>query len=174
MLKSFVSENRGSLRLAALAAVALLFAVIVFQTNEDVNKAIWQTGSWMNPVVTLEESKSVQWVLENTNERDVFVTDIFGGEHLMGNTLREGTEGGDWAIVPGVVDRMAKIDEFYKTKDADKAAEIAKKYKAKYVLMPNRQVFAGFGWLEPERGKMVPPYFVRVYEDNGFEIYTVN
>lgn len=162
----------GNLALFVLGV--LVFGGIIWQANEDVNKALWQAGSWMTPVITKEESKSLKWVLENTKERDVFVTDIFGGEHLMGNTLREGTEGGDWAIVPDVVNRMARIDEFYKSKDAKRAHEIAKQYNASYALMPNRQVFAGFGWLDPERVKMQEPYFTLLYADGNMTYYSVN
>ena len=174
LLKELGLHEGGWLNLVGMVVAALVFAGIVWQANEDLNKAIWQTGSWMTPVITPEESKSLKWVLANTKERDVFVTDIFGGEHLMGNTLREGTEGGDWAIVPEVVNRMARIDEFYKSTDAERAHEIAVQYRAKYVLMPNRQVFAGFGWSEPERAKMREPYFTRVYGDGEMEYYSVN
>ncbi len=174
MLEKLGVQELGLLRLAIIAVGVLVFIGIAWQANEDVNKALWQAGSWMSPVVTKEESKSLKWVLANTEERDVFVTDIFGGEHLMGNTLREGTEGGDWAIVPDVVNRMGRIDEFYKTKDAKRAHEIAKQYGAKYVLVPNRQVFAGFGWFEPEKGKMQEPYFTLLYDENGMRYYSVN
>ncbi|MFH1257368.1 MAG: hypothetical protein V1658_00360, partial [Candidatus Micrarchaeota archaeon] len=109
---------------------------------------------------------------QNTPERETFVTDIFGGEHLMGETLREGTEGGDWAIVPEVVNRMSEINEFYKTADAKHAYEIAKKYNAKYVMVPNRQIFAGFEWLTPEKTKMQnAEYFELVYSKDQMEIY---
>ncbi|MFH1200622.1 MAG: hypothetical protein V1708_06145 [Candidatus Micrarchaeota archaeon] len=100
-------------RIAWMAAGVILLCAIAAQANSDLNNATYQAKSWMSPVVTKAESKALSWVVQNTRERDVFLTDIFGGEHIMGNTLREGTEGGDWAIVPDVVARMGKIDEFY-------------------------------------------------------------
>ena len=126
----------------------------------------------MNPVITKEEKKAGEWILRNTQERETFVADIFGGEFIMGTTLREATEGGDWAVVPDVVKKMGEIDEFYKTTDAKRANEIAKKYGATYAIIPNRQVFAGFGWMWTEKGKLNDSeFFGKVYEDNGFEIY---
>ncbi|MFH1199745.1 MAG: hypothetical protein V1708_01630 [Candidatus Micrarchaeota archaeon] len=157
-----------------IAVAIIVFGAIASQANSDLNNATYQAKSWMSPVVTKAESKALSWVVQNSLERDVFVTDIFGGEHIMGNTLREGTEGGDWAIVPDVVARMGKIDEFYKSKDPKQAHDIAVKYNASFVLMPDRQVFAGFGWYEPEKDKMQRPYFTQVYQDGGLTIYSVN
>ncbi|MBU1197368.1 hypothetical protein KJ765_02535 [Candidatus Micrarchaeota archaeon] len=160
-----------------LVSIALSLSVsagVAVLVKQDVDKATWQARPWMSPIITEEESKATRWIEENTLERDIFVTDIFGGEHIMGNTLREGTEGGDWAIVPGVVEKMGEINEFYSTKDADRAYVLATKHGAKYVLIPNRQIFAGFKWFYPEKGKMEnAQYFKRVYSDNDFEIYQV-
>ncbi len=147
---------------------------IAFYYNEDMNKAKGQADAWMSPVITQEEERTMEWIRENTPEREVFVTDIFGGEHMMGETLREGTEGGDWAIVPNVVERMGEINEFYKTTDAKRAYEIAKKYSAAYVLAPNRQVFAGFEWMPVERSTLRnAQYFELVYDEGDMEIYRV-
>lgn len=159
---------------ASVLVFLLVSAALVYFALQDVEKAQTQAKPWMNPVITREELRSESWVLANTHERDVFVTDIFGGEHLMGSTLREGTEGGDWAVAPNVVEKMGEINEFYKTRDPARAYQIAKKYGAKYVLVPNRQVFAGFEWLTPERTKLQDPrFFERAYADGEFEIYRV-
>ena len=161
---------------AVIAALLLLgmLAVFAYASNQDYENAMKQAKPWMNPVITKEEKKAGEWILKNTNGRETFVSDIFGGEFIMGTTLREATEGGDWAVVPDVVKKMGEIDEFYKTKDAKRANEIAKKYGAGYAIIPNRQVFAGFGWMFPEKEKMNrTEFFQKVYEDNGFEIYRV-
>lgn len=165
-------QVRGILAIL-LYLVGLVSALgIAYFYNEDMNKAKWQADAWMNPVITKEEELSMLWVRNNTSERETFVTDIFGGEHMMGETLREGTEGGDWAIIPNVVTRMSDINEFFKTSDARKAYEIAKNYRANYVMIPNRQVFAGFEWLWPEKSKLQDnQFFELVYKDGDFEYY---
>jgi len=170
-------SNKLVVRILFLLFVALSLSVsglAVSLFSADFDKAYSSAVPWMTPVITEEELRAMDWVRANSNERDVFVEDIFGGEFLMGQTLREGTEGGDWAIIPNVVERMSKIDEFYKTDSADKAYEIAKEHNAKFVVIQNRQVFAGFSWMHPEKSKMQDSrFFELVYEDNGFEIYRV-
>ncbi|MBI5225247.1 hypothetical protein HY989_05235 [Candidatus Micrarchaeota archaeon] len=162
------------LTFAAFALVLLVSAAAAYFFNEDMNKAKWQSDAWMNPVITQKEERAMQWVRENTVEREVFVTDIFGGEHLMGETLREGTEGGDWAIVPEVVPRMSDVNEFFKTSDSAKAHEIAKKYGANFALIPDRQLFAGFEWLSPDRSKFSnSDYFEMVYQDGEMQIFEI-
>ncbi|MFH0970962.1 MAG: hypothetical protein V1835_00185 [Candidatus Micrarchaeota archaeon] len=163
---------RGAVLLIFVGISLLVAGGTVYYYTEDVKKATWQADAWMSPVITPEEEKSMDWVRRNTPERETFVTDIFGGEHMMGETLREGTEGGDWAIVPEVVQRMSDVNEFFKTNDAKKAYDLARKYRANYVLIPNRQVFAGFEWMYPEKTKLQDvAYFERVYKDGDMEIY---
>ena len=157
------------LAVAALILVALAVSILVLgfeETNSWVNpwanveNALWQASSWMNPVVTREEFEALQWIRENTAERTVFVTGIFGGELIMGHTLREGTEGGDWAIVPEVVQRMHDIQYgFYGAPTAEKAHETAKKYGAEFAWVPNRQVFGGYEWKDPDP---------KIFEDETF------
>ncbi|MFH1750529.1 MAG: hypothetical protein ABH863_02525 [Candidatus Micrarchaeota archaeon] len=164
----------GVLRIAFYGLFLLLSLAAAYYFNEDMNKAKWQADAWMNPVVTQEEEKSMEWVRLNTAERETFVTDIFGGEHMMGESLREGTEGGDWAIIPNVVTRMSDVNEFFKTDDSQKAYDIAKRYGANYVMIPNRQIFAGFEWMWPERTKLQnTQYFELAYKDGEFEYYRV-
>ena len=92
----------------------------------------------------------------------------------MGGALREGTEGGDWAIIPNVVQRMVDVDEIFNTPNAERAWKLAKQYNASFVWAPNRQVFAGFGWKEIAREKFNnSTYFERVYTESGMEIYQV-
>ncbi len=138
--------------------------------SSDYHAAMKAATPWMTPVVTREEYAATEWVKANTAEREIFVSDIFGGELIMGLSLREGTEGGDWAIVPNVVQRMADIDKFYKSNDPAEAHAIARKYNATYVWAPNRQVFAGYGWTEIGEGKFDPAFFELVFE-NRTRIY---
>jgi len=184
-IASFITSAQVRVALAVLVyGVALISSLgIAYFYNEDMNKGKWQADAWMNPVITQEEEKSMEWVRANTPERETFVTDIFGGEHLMGESLREGTEGGDWAIIPNVVARMGDVNEFYKTSDSQKAYEIARRYNANYVMIPNREVFAGFEWLFPPwtTREGVPLYdtqklkneqfFELAYKDGNFEYY---
>jgi hypothetical protein len=165
---------RGFVLIIVVGISILILGGTAYYYNEDINKAKWQADAWMSPVITPEEEKSMQWIAQNTKGRETFVTDIFGGEHLMGETLREGTEGGDWAIVPEVVTRMSEVNDFFKTADASHASGIAKKYNANYVLIPNRQIFAGYEWLTPEKTKLQnTQFFERVYKDGELEIYKV-
>ena len=140
--------------------------------SPDFKTAVKAAEPWMNPIITPEEYAAIDWVKANTRERTVFVSDIFGGELLMGLSLREGTEGGDWAIIPNVTQRMADMDRFYKSKDAEEARQIAKQYGAEYVWVPNRQVFAGYGWVPVEEEKFAPEFFQLVFE-NRTRIYKV-
>ena len=154
--------------------LALLFAVAAWLAWQDVQAGQRQAKPWMNPVVTRDELRAMDWVSNNTAPRTVFATDIFGGEFLMGNTLREATEGGDWAIIPNVVERMAAFQyDFYEAKTAEKAHATAKSYGAEYAWAPNRQVFAGYAWAPVDRSIFAEPYFTKVYDD-GVAIYKVN
>jgi hypothetical protein len=159
---------QGALALAALLLVA------GWSYAQDVQRTRAGGEAWVNPLVSPSEVKALEWVRANTAERTVFVTDIFGGEQLMGGALREGTIGGDWAIVPDVLRRFQDADEFVNTADAQKAWEIARRYGASYVWAPPRSVFAGYSWKDLERGKLQDErYFERVYRDGLMEIYRV-
>jgi hypothetical protein len=143
------------------------------QGRGDLQEAMGQAEAWMNPIVTREEVKAMQWVRENTPPKCTLVSDIFGSEIIMGSTLRYGTEGGDWSIIPNVIERMGDIDKFYKESDSGAAHAIAVKYNASYAVMPNRNVFAGFDWKYPTQ-ELKEPFFTLAYEDNGFRIYKVD
>ena len=90
------------------------------------------------------------------------------------SVLREGTEGGDWAIVPNVVSRMYDMQyNFYETNDSRKAWEIARKYNASYAWIPDRNIFAGYAWKYPNYATFDnATYFEKVF-DNGHRIYMV-
>lgn len=128
----------------------------------------------MNPVITRSEYAALDWVRANTQERVVFAADIFGGETIMGNTLRESTVGGDWAIIPEVVARMHDIQyELYGASSPQQAHATALKYGAKFVWAPDRKVFAGYEWVEVNHSLFVEPYFSKAF-DNGAVVYGVN
>jgi len=155
-----------------ILGVLLVFAA--WLAFADFESARSQAQPWMAPVVTPNERDALEWVIANTPERAVFVTDIFGGEFLMGNTRREGTVGGDWAVIPNVVERMHDIQyAFYQAKTPEEAHATALKYGAEYVWAPDRKVFAGYEWVELNRSLFVPPYFSLEF-DNGAAIYRVN
>lgn len=152
--------------------VSLFNENVSISFNGDVNKAVSLAEPWMNPIITREELKAIDWVKANTAPRTVFMSDIFGGEFLMAN-LREGTEGGDWAIIPNVVERMSDVqNNFYGASDSKKAWETAKKYDAEYVWAPNRQVFAGFSWVSIPEFLDDEQYFEKVF-DNGARVYKI-
>lgn len=156
-----------------LLAAAVL-AAIAFFAYGDLQEATNQASPWMNPVVTRAEFNALEWVKKNTGERTTFVTDIFGGELLMGETLREGTIGGDWAIVPNVVQRMYDIQyKFYESKDSAEAHSTAIKYNASFIWAPDRQVFAGYQWVYPNKQVLGDARFFEKVFDDGVEIYRV-
>ncbi|MBI5635531.1 hypothetical protein HY993_01040 [Candidatus Micrarchaeota archaeon] len=167
------------LKLSGLAlgrAVFFILAALLVSYYAYFNYAdsINQASAWVNPIVTKEELEATKWVLNNSVEREVFATCIFGGELLMGRTLREGWLGGDWAIIPNVVKQMSDADEFFKTKDAKKAHELALAYNLSKVWAPNRQVFCGFSWLNIEREKFSnSTYFDKLYDSGGVQVYGV-
>ncbi len=149
--------------------VVLIAAAFVFFVPD----LKFRTSAWTNPVITQGEVNALGWVRANTTERTVFVCDIFGGEFVMGNTLRECTEGGDWAIVPNVVRRMSEMDNFYTISTSADANALAHKYNASYVWVPNRQVYMGFGWKDINRTKFDDTkYFTLVYNGTT-KIYQV-
>jgi len=157
----------------ASAFSLVVLAAIAYFSFSDLNSAVDKARPWMNPVVTREEVAAVEWVEENTAERSVFVTDIFGGELLMGRALREGTEGGDWAIIPNVVEKMADIDRLYDSNDSGEAWRLAKKYGADWVWVPNRQLFAGFAWKYASEEKFYDPRFFELVFENRTKIFRV-
>ncbi len=154
---------------AALAAVAYL-------AYGDVKETQFQASAWMDPVVTREEFAALDWIRVNTRERAVFLTDIFGGELIMGETLREGVEGGDWAVVPNVVQRMNDVQyKFYGSSSANEAWNTARKYGAEYAWIPNRRIFAGYEWKYPLEKNVEfenSTFFEKVF-DNGVKIYRI-
>ncbi|MFH1056669.1 MAG: hypothetical protein V1717_02635 [Candidatus Micrarchaeota archaeon] len=151
----------------------LLVAIVAFFALKDFNAAQYQAEPWMNPVITKNEVSALKWVEANTPERTVFASDIFGGEVLM-SILREGTEGGDWAIVPDVVQKMHDFQySFYGANESETAWNTAKKYNASYAWVPDRAVFAGFEWKSPNYSIFEDSeYFEKVF-DNGHKIYRV-
>ncbi len=159
--------------LARIASVVAIFAVVAYYANQDLESALNQAKPWMNPVVSKNEVAALGWVKANTAERTIFASDIFGGELLM-SVLREGTEGGDWAIVPNVVQRMHDMQyDFYEAKSSKQAWEIAVKYNAEYAWVPDRALFPGFAWKGVNYAIFEDAqYFEKVF-DNGHRIYKV-
>ncbi|HLD62702.1 MAG TPA: hypothetical protein VI875_02445 [Candidatus Norongarragalinales archaeon] len=160
-------------QLASIASVLVIFAAVAYYANQDLESALNQAKPWMNPVVSKNEVAALDWVKANTAERTIFASDIFGGELLM-SVLREGTEGGDWAIVPNVVQRMHDMQyDFYEAKSSKQAWGIALKYNAEYAWVPDRALFPGFAWKGVDYTVFEDArYFEKVF-DNGHRIYKV-
>lgn len=153
-------------------AWVLLLAMAVAATTA-VQKAKKDAEPWLNPVVTQDEVAATEWIKSNTAPRTVFATGIFEGELVMGKTRREGTLGGDWAIVPDVIDRMSDVQyRIFGANSSTQAWQTAVKYGAAYVWVPNRQMFAGYEWKYPADVFDNATYFQKVY-DKGVRIYRV-
>ena len=132
--------------------------------------------NWLSPVINDGEIAAFDWVKANTAKKDTFMACIFEGESLMGTTLRESVEGGDWAVVPDVLDRMADADMFFFDSSGADASAIAKFYNAKYVwVTKGRKIFCGYGWKDIPLKKFDDPvYFTKLFENDGVIIYGVN
>ncbi|HLC38261.1 MAG TPA: hypothetical protein VJI71_02300 [Candidatus Norongarragalinales archaeon] len=159
--------------LKRIAIAVAVIAIVAYFAFKDFGESQNQARSWMNPVITKNEFAALEWVEANTPERTVFASDIFGGELLM-SALREGTEGGDWAIVPNVVERMRDAQyNFYEAKESATAWATARKYGAEYAWVPDRQIFAGYDWKYPNYEIFEnQTYFEKVF-DNGHKIYRI-
>ena len=153
-------------------ALLLLLAVTVVAAG-SIQSAKKTAEPWLNPVVTPDEVAATEWIKQNTAPRTVFASGIFEGELIMGKTRREGTLGGDWAIVPNVIERMSDVQyKLFGAKDSKEAWTTARKYHASYVWVPNRSMFAGYAWNYPADVFDDATYFEKVY-DKGVRIYKV-
>ncbi len=153
-------------------ALLLLLAVAVVAAG-SIQGAKTSAQPWLNPVVTPDEVAATEWIKQNTAPRAVFGSGIFEGELIMGKTRREGTLGGDWAIIPDVIARMNDIQyKLFGAKDSKEAWDTARKYDASYVWVPNRPMFAGYEWKHAADVFDDAAYFEKVY-DKGVRIYRV-
>ncbi|MFH0922841.1 MAG: hypothetical protein V1811_02165 [Candidatus Micrarchaeota archaeon] len=157
----------------ALMIFAVVLLAVAYFANGDYGQAQWQAKAWMDPVVTQNEAHAANWAEKTFEPRTVFVSDIFGGELLMSRGL-EGTEGGDWAIVPNVVGRMYDIQyKLYGANSSQQAHEFAKQYNAQYVWAPDRSIFAGYEWKAVNNTLFENQEFFETVYDDGTKIYRV-
>lgn len=145
-----------------LAAIAMA-AVGVGQLDHHV-------GPWLNPVVLPGELDAAIWA-RGTPEGSLFLAGIFGGELVMGIAARPSLVGGDWAANNNSPQQMSDMQEFYLTASPDVAKEIWKKYNASYAWFPSRQVYAGYGFIQPSEKKMKSRYFDLVYSNSEVRVY---
>jgi len=136
----------------------------------------YEADFYYDRVVSPGEMNATAWILNNTDEHDKFVADIFGAELIMGMTTRVSTEGGDWANAPDPIGMMSHTDEIYKTNNASRASELAKLEKADYIFLPDRGVYTG--WWEPLENINFSKftdrqYFQQVYANDNVTIYRV-
>ncbi len=158
--------------------IFLLLTVIAFMITMAASLSINDTRergkAWVDPIISREEYYALNWITNNTQEKTTFATDIFGGELIMGNTLRLTLEGGDWAIIPNILQRMSDANTLFTTDNSKTAWELAVKYNASYIWLPNRQIFMGYGWKQVDDGVFNDKkYFTLVFE-NKTKIYKVN
>jgi hypothetical protein len=122
------------------------------------------------------EMDAMPWILQNTDDSDKFVADIFGAEMIMGMTTRISTVGGDWANAPDPVRMMSDTNEIYKTPDPEKASRLAKALNATLIYLPHRQLNTGW-WLPQDEVKtdkfLDTGYFREVYSTNSVTIYRI-
>lgn len=157
-----------------MKALFIPIAILLFFAYLDVQQVSTAVKPWVSTVITPYEMAAINWVLKNTQKKETFATCIFEGEFLMGMTLREATEGGDWAVVPDVTTRMSEIDSLFKTNESNRAYNITKKYNAKYVWLPlKRQTFCGYGWYYANQTQFNDTRFVERFRNEGVVIYEV-
>lgn len=135
------------------------------------------SDSYKGPAVVIPgEMDAMPWILNNTNDSDRFVADIFGAEVIMGMTTRVSTEGGDWANAPDPIRMMSDTHEIFKTDDPAKASLMAKALNATLVYLPHRMLHTGW-WLpygelnasKFDNGR----YFREVYNASEVTIYRI-
>ena len=117
---------------------------------------------------------ATRWIVNNTNESDKFVADIFAAELIMGMTTRVSTEGGDWANAPDPVKMMGDTNQVYVTDNSSTAHDIAVEEHADYVYSPTRYTFSGYGWEAVNQTKFGDTqYFQLEYQNPDVTIYKV-
>ncbi|MDY6865966.1 MAG: hypothetical protein SVY15_08375 [Halobacteriota archaeon] len=152
----------------ALLILSSLIAAGLYQVKIQVNP-------WLEPVVTEGELRATEWITDNTPEDAKFAAGIFGGEVIMGMTTRVPLVGGDWANAPDPTKNMHDVQSIYTTNSSKDAYALCKEHNCTYVSVPTeRQVHAGYGWVEIDRGKFEDEdYFKLVYENSDVMIYEV-
>ncbi|MEW5956073.1 MAG: hypothetical protein AB1626_06095 [Candidatus Micrarchaeota archaeon] len=161
------------LKCAETAATFLFLAGVAASLWLDVPKAMAAGSGWTATVVTPEEVEAIYWIKNHTRPYEPVVYDIFGGETMMALALRTPPVGGDWAVAPDAVDRMNNVTKFYETTSAQEAAAIMKGLGARYAVLPQRQVHAGFGWKTVEKQKFSDAAFFEKAFDNGVVVVAV-
>lgn len=165
----FKTEN--NLIFCLLLVTAFVFTLTATLSLHDSRE---RGKAWVEPIISREEYFALDWIRNNTVEKTVFASDIFGGELIMGNTLRLTLEGGDWAITPNVIQRMSDANILFTTNDSKVAWDLAIKCNCSYIWLPNRQIFMGYGWKEPEVTTFEDErYFTLVFQ-NKTRIFKVN
>lgn len=134
----------------------------------------YNADPWYDRVIKADEMQSTGWILNNTNESDKFVADIFGAEMIMGMTTRVSTTGGDWANAPDPVKMMGDTNQIYTTDNATTAYDVAREENATYIYSPNRYTFSGYGWEAVQTDKFNDTqYFQLMYQNPDVSIYKV-
>ena len=155
---------RRELLLLAIAVVALYFGV---------QQLDYHVNPWLNTVVTSGEAAAAEQFARGTPQDTVFMSDIFGGELVMGLAARSAIIGGDWAANPAAPRQMSDAQEFYKTASADRAAELMRKYNITYAVFPDRKLFCGYGWIDADESKMADPRFSIAFDATGVRVYAL-
>ena len=127
-------------------------------------------GPWLNPVVLPGELTAAEWA-RGTPGGSLFLAGIFGGELVMGVAARSSLVGGDWAANKNAPQQMSDMQEFYLTASADDARALWEKYNASYAWFPSRQVYTGYGFIQPNEKKMNSSYFEIAYSNSGVRVY---
>ncbi len=157
--------------LVCLAVKRELFTILVFLFMIAVSlpQLDHHVEPWLNPVILPNEFTGAEWVRENIEGS--FMAGIFGGELIMGMSGNPSVIGGDWAANANAPDQMTTVQEFYKTNNSSKAAELMKKYNATFAWFPSRDVYAGYGWIKHTEEKMNDSRFQLLYKNEDVRIY---
>ncbi len=149
--------------LIAIVAATLMAAAGIGQLDHYVSP-------WLNPVVLPGELAAAKWA-RSTPRSSLFLAGIFGGELVMGIAARPSLIGGDWAANKNSPRQMGDMQEFYLTPSPDVAKHIWEKYNASYAWFPSREVYAGYGFIQPNEKKMSSSYFEIAYSNSEVRIY---
>ncbi len=135
-MSSLLVSDLLRLRMAS-KNITLIDARTIIKTNSEFNRA--------DPQIDIIKEKSAELILPHLNEKNIFVTQGFIGEDLLGQTTTLGREGSDysaalfgetigaelvqiWTDVPGVASsdpRLVKDARFIPTLSYDEATALA-------------------------------------------------
>jgi len=148
----------------------VIVLVAIAMAAVSIGQLDYHVGPWLNPVVLNGELEAAKWA-HSTPKGSLFLAGIFGGELVMGMAARPSIIGGDWAANANSAQQMSDMQEFYLTPSAAVAKQIWERYNASYAWFPSREVYAGYGFIQPNERKTSGSAFELAYNNSEVRVY---